>query len=184
MELVRKIIVLLLLQKLLFKFWFSEVNKDILQSLPSTRQRHSLLTFGKSLLDLPDTDPRESNKRIVPDTGFGPAQSPKLSRTSSEGSIEALNLVKRDNSGFAIPNNQFKRTSSLLDLSDACSEVEREKFVKPTFSPTTLLRVTQRNKNSPTTQHLLRLRPIQQNQGSQRQLFKSPVDQVKNITLL
>jgi hypothetical protein len=55
---------------------FSEVNRDVLQTLPSTRQRHSLLTFGKNLLDMPD-DPNDfslasaGRKRLTPDSGFG-----------------------------------------------------------------------------------------------------------------
>ena len=68
----------------------SEVNKDDLQTLPSTRQRNSLITFGKNLHDLPD-DPNDvikespianptimtslsmlpPKKRLTPDGGFG-----------------------------------------------------------------------------------------------------------------
>ena len=66
------------------------MNKEDLQTLPSTRQRNSLITFGKNLHDLPDDDPNEiktsaSNpssvmtslsmlppkKRLTPDGGFG-----------------------------------------------------------------------------------------------------------------
>ena len=70
----------------------SEVNKDDLQTLPSTRQRNSLITFGKNLHDLPDDpndvikeSPNAANstvmttslsmlppkKRLTPDGGFG-----------------------------------------------------------------------------------------------------------------
>ena len=74
------------------------MNKDDLQTLPSTRQRNSLITFGKNLHDLPD-DPSDvpppfgsltkeggsaaaatmmpslsmlpPKKRLTPDGGFG-----------------------------------------------------------------------------------------------------------------
>ena len=36
------------------------MTQEILQSLPATRQRHSLLTVGKNLVNIPDDDPRQA----------------------------------------------------------------------------------------------------------------------------
>ncbi|TRY73110.1 hypothetical protein TCAL_05555 [Tigriopus californicus] len=47
-----------------------EVTKDILRTLPVTRQRHSLLTFGKNLLNIPD-DPQEASKMTTKTSGPG-----------------------------------------------------------------------------------------------------------------
>ena len=43
------------------------MTQEILQSLPVTRQRHSLLAVGKNLLNIPDEDPRgtSSNSSVV-----------------------------------------------------------------------------------------------------------------------
>ncbi len=66
------------------------MNRDLLQTLPSTRQRHSLLTFGKNLVDMPD-DPSDlslnggaaNRKRLTPDSGFGSTISLSGSSTSA-----------------------------------------------------------------------------------------------------
>ena len=133
----------------------------MLQSLPSTRQRHSLLTFGKNLLNMPDDEPEinlvcGSRKRHSPDSGFGMARaSPtKIARTQSDGNMQALNLVKNE-FRFAIPSpagHTMKRMNSMTDISQLS--------------------------NSPTTQRLLKLRPVQTitNSQTQRQLFKSPAN--------
>jgi len=42
-----------------------EVTQEVLQSLPVTRQRHSLLAVGKNLLNIPDDDPRASKSTNV-----------------------------------------------------------------------------------------------------------------------
>ena len=121
----------------------AEVTRDNLQTLPSTRQRHSLLTFGKNLLDIPD-DPQSisaygdavSKKRIIPDSGFSLSSIQKMPRTLSENDI-ALNLSCKDAkstdfNNFAMPSSkqdseQMKRTNSLLDLSSVC-EMERKRI--------------------------------------------------------
>lgn len=46
----------------MFQF-FLEVTQEVLQSLPVTRQRHSLLAVGKNLLNIPDDDPRATSNK-------------------------------------------------------------------------------------------------------------------------
>merc|ERR1712038_1393153 len=41
------------------------VTQEILQSLPATRQRHSLLAVGKNLLNIPDDDPRATESTNI-----------------------------------------------------------------------------------------------------------------------
>ena len=41
------------------------MTQEVLQSLPVTRQRHSLLAVGKNLLNIPDDDPRASKSTNV-----------------------------------------------------------------------------------------------------------------------
>ena len=39
------------------------MTQEVLQSLPVTRQRHSLLAVGKNLLNIPDDDPRATSNK-------------------------------------------------------------------------------------------------------------------------
>lgn len=66
------------------------MTREALETLPTSRQRHSLLAIGKSLVNLPDDPPASSDgaanrvaarflagiassgkKRMTPDSGFG-----------------------------------------------------------------------------------------------------------------
>lgn len=82
----------------------SELKREVIENLPATRQRHSLFTLGRNLLDLPD-DPKDvavynsSKKRNEPEGGFSRQNNlihlSKFPRANSEGNIQALNLVKK-----------------------------------------------------------------------------------------
>eukprot|EP00095_Tigriopus_kingsejongensis_P010782 maker-scaffold304_size215464-snap-gene-0.11 protein:Tk10782 transcript:maker-scaffold304_size215464-snap-gene-0.11-mRNA-1 annotation:"transcription factor e2f8" len=113
-----------------------EVTKDVLKTLPATRQRHSLLTFGKNLLNIPD-DPQEASKmankkRLVPEDGFSTfngisishGHTLKMPRTQS---VDFKFAVPRSNPPVSPLAHPLKRSSSLLDLSDVC-EVERSRI--------------------------------------------------------
>ena len=163
------------------------------------------MAIGKNLLNLPDDPPATaataaaippatalsyfslSKKRSTPDSGFSsPLEpQPKLARAQS------------DNFTFAVPqhspssaaNAAFRRTSSLLDLSNAAEaasaerqqqQQQRTKPPSPLVTSGIIANVVNGGlglgRPSPNTQRrLLQLRPITSVQ-SQRQLFKqSPV---------
>lgn len=96
-----------------FLFSAVDLTKDAISSLPASRQRNSLLTVGKNLLNIPDEDPTDYHK-------FSSADLVKP-------------LKKRFLPGFNFDNNavvnDLKRSAStsLLDLSKAC-EAERAKI--------------------------------------------------------
>ena len=169
------------------------MTREKLQNLPSHRQRHSLLTFGKNLLNIPD-DPQEAarfnstrtnKKRLMPNSGFSSPVTPgntfKMARTLSDTSINNPQSSPLD-FRFPLPKKTsiLRRASSLMDLGNIC-EKERDRIkISPAGQRPTFRGISA---NSPTTQQLLRLRPVQQPVGP-RALFKSPVNLTQQRSLL
>jgi hypothetical protein len=143
--------------KVYFNF-FSEVTNEILQTLPSTRQRNSLFAVGTNL-NIPDEDPKlVNNKESNPsqiykkrfsissyndDHEFEPRQNEerenKIPRTASmkENSFLARSVPMECDD--ATPQNlttNRRASNSLMDLSFAC-EKERHQLNQPRHIPVT-----------------------------------------------
>ena len=121
----------------------AEVSKEVIETLPSTRQKSSLLAVGKSLLDIPD---EEENTPMI--SKVAPATQPIKIAHVSELSKP---LKKRLVAGFHFQEQQQQQkrpassmtssiidlssgsASSLLDLSKAAN-LERNK-IRRTLSP-------------------------------------------------
>ena len=94
-----------------------DLSKDAISSLPSSRQRNSLLAVGKNLKDIPDEEP----------------ESFKTNRAANNNPDLCKPFKKRLIAGFHFGNeneNDLKRpsTTSLIDLSKACDVVEKQKM--------------------------------------------------------
>ena len=127
------------------------VTKDVLQSLPATRQRHSLLAVGKNLINIPDDDPRAGlttkldtateepekpnyeackpfKKRSVPDTGFGFSREATPDENVIPKNVGSSSKLARTQSAEWLGAvMQPPASPSLQELSDAC-EVERQRI--------------------------------------------------------
>ena len=164
------------------------MTQDILQSLPATRQRHSLLTVGKNLVNIPDDDPRQGSsqggppvggslqmgaaqplpapppvsvdqpkplvapnsqppvcpkplkKRIVPDFGFDcePDSRRAIAAPSAVAEPQRQPEQRSGNSNENVaPPAVIKRSVSsptLLDLSEAATRIDTQKFRIPSPS--------------------------------------------------
>ena len=114
-----------------------DLSKDAMASLPSTRQRNSLLAVGKNLLNIPDEEEPSDlmtasspPASIISSPTMTMMRSPKIIRSTSSSDL-VKPLKKRF---FHFDNNQPMENSlkrplptSLIDLSNAC-EAERQKI--------------------------------------------------------
>ena len=106
----------------------TEVNKEDLQTLPSTRQRNSLITFGKNLHDLPDIDP---NDVVVPSAPLNNKDTANIANPTimMTSSLSMLPPKKRPTpeGGFGISRLGFgsdkRRQLITLERARSCNDV-------------------------------------------------------------
>ena len=116
-----------LLKNIIISFYLftDDLSKDAISSLPATRQRNSLLAVGKNLLNIPDEEP-EQPCRIIRSTSSSELAKPLKKRLITGFNFD--HTVNNQNEN----ENSLKRpaSTSLIDLSNACEAVERQKIIR------------------------------------------------------
>ena len=103
-------------------FLFSDdLSKDAISSLPSSRQRNSLLAVGKNLQNIPDEEPENFKTTSIPRAN----NNPDLSKPFKKRLIAGFHFENSENQDL---NLKRPSTTSLIDLSKACDVVERQKM--------------------------------------------------------
>ena len=97
-----------------------DLSKDAISSLPSSRQRNSLLAVGKNLQNIPDEEPENFKT-----TSIRANNNPDLSKPFKKRLIAGFHFENSENQDL---NLKRPSTTSLIDLSKACDVVERQKM--------------------------------------------------------
>ena len=117
------------------------MTQEVLQSLPATRQRHSLLTVGKNLVNIPDDDPRQAPPQAPPPPPQPPQQQQvALSQPTPPPTAFATSGIPKPFKKRVVPDFGFESTEN----------AENENPPKSTASEGTLARSRSSSVQSPT----------------------------------